>query len=231
MSGLYSINGFPDRPVRVAITIVDIATAWTGVTGILSALVHRNLTGTGQRVDVNLYDTALSLQILPLSEYLTAGRTPERFGNHSQLGAPAGLFQTADGEIVLSAYFQEQWAALAEVIEMPNLLSDARFVDNESRLRNQEALYELIVPKLRTKDSAAWHADFTRRGIIAGLIASYADVEADNQVDPDGILVETFPGGRKVRSVGLPIKFSDSVAPPTSPAPSLRQQSHDAGNA
>ena len=104
-----AISGHEEQPIRLAVTVIDISSAHVATQGILAALFHRERTGEGQHIDVALYDAALSLQVTPFSAYLRTGKQPPRTGNATLLGAPADLFATRDGFIVVNAYFPEQW--------------------------------------------------------------------------------------------------------------------------
>jgi crotonobetainyl-CoA:carnitine CoA-transferase CaiB-like acyl-CoA transferase len=222
-SGFMAISGFEDKPVRVAVTVVDIATAQTAAQGVLAALFHRARSGRGQHIRVSLYDAALALQMTPLSAYLHTGTQPPRTGNATLLGAPADLFPTADGHIVVNAYFPAQWSSLCDVLGRPELAGDARFKDNELRLQHRDELFDVLSRCFETRTTAEWLTILERVDIVASPICTYADVEAAEQTRINQMIVERIdPHAGRMRGLGLPLKMS--LTPPSPahrPAPKL----------
>jgi len=222
-SGFMAISGFADTPARVAVTVIDIATAQTAAQGILAALFHRARSGRGQQVRVSLYDTALALQMTPLSAYLRTGKQPPRTGNATLLGAPADLFPTADGHIVVNAYFPAQWTALCGVLGRPELAADPRFAHNASRLEHLDELFDVLSARFETRTTADWLAVLEHVDIVASPICTYADVEAAEQTRINQMIVERDdPHAGRMRGIGSPLKMS--LTPPSPvhrPAPKL----------
>jgi formyl-CoA transferase len=223
ITGYGETGPFADKPVRVAVTVIDIATAQTAAQGILAALFHRARSGRGQQVRVSLYDTALALQMTPLSAYLRTGTQPPRTGNATLLGAPADLFPTADGHIVVNAYFPAQWSSLCEVLGRPELAADPRFADNAARLRHLDELFDALSTSFETRTTADWLTILERADIVASPICTYADVEAAEQTRINQMIVERVdPHAGRMRGLGSPLKMS--LTPPSPvhrPAPKL----------
>lgn len=227
MSGLLSINGFEHQPVRVAVTVIDIASAWLGALGVVSALLHRAHTGQGQHVAVSLFDTALNLQLLPWADYLHSGIPPRRTGNRAGLGAPAALFQTADGYIVISAYFSHQWLRFCRIIGKPEIASDPRFATNELRLAHEEELYDLLDPIIRSRTTQEWLDLLEREDITCARMTTYEEIVQDEQMYINQSIMDIPDRMGRFRTVGFPIRFSVSPMRVTRPAPLLNEHADE----
>jgi crotonobetainyl-CoA:carnitine CoA-transferase CaiB-like acyl-CoA transferase len=206
MSGLMSVNGPKESPVRVGLTLVDIAAGHLCAQGVLAALVQRERSARGEHIEVSLYDVAMSLQMLLWADYLETGQEPVRTGNSTQLGSPVGLFETADGAIVVSAYFPTQWPRFCALLGAPGLVGDERFATNALRLANRDELHEIIEPLLRRGTTAEWLERLEQADITCGRVATYPEVEHDPQTRSNGIIVEV-PGARSapIRMIGAPL--------------------------
>lgn len=207
ISGMISLNGFPDQPVRVAATVVDIQTAWVAALGAVSAILQRVNSGCGQLIDVNLYDASLSLQSLNLTEYLHTGEVPVRTGNDAQLGAPAGVFETSDGRIVLSAWFPMQWTRLCELLALPGLSDDARFATNDERIANRSLLNESLESALRSGTTQHWLDLFGEAGITCGPLYDYEQVCASEQTEVSEMLINVASDEHATRTLRSPLKL------------------------
>ncbi|MEA2376450.1 MAG: hypothetical protein QOD13_357 [Thermoleophilaceae bacterium] len=229
MTGLMDVNGFPDRPVRVATTIVDIAAGYVGAQSVLGALYHRERSGgEGRHVSVALYDVALNLQMLLWADYLETGIAPTRTGNSVSLGEPVGLFEASDGGLVVSAYFPLQWPKFCQAIQMPELVADERFATNQLRLENRDALRGLIEPVFLTRTTAEWLEILEREDITCGPLADYGQVERSEQTRVNEIIL-SVTGARTapIRMIGPPARF-DSVRPQVElPPPALGEHTVD----
>ncbi|WP_432975322.1 CaiB/BaiF CoA transferase family protein [Dactylosporangium sp. CA-233914] len=206
MSGLLMINGYPDAPVRVATTVIDNQAAWIAACATVSALVQRARTGLGEQIDVNLYDAALSIQASNVTDYLASGVLPKRTGNDAQLGAPAGVYETATTSIVVSAYFPDHWRSLCHLLGIPDIEHDPRFKDNDARLRHQAELNTVLAPRFLAEPATLWLERFEAAGITCGPVADYAEVCASEQAAVSQILADIGTAATgPVRTVDLPI--------------------------
>lgn len=222
MSGLVSMNGSPGEPVRVGVTVVDISAAWLSTSGVLGALLQRAQSGQGQEVRVSLYDAALSLQLLTFADHF-GGVAQRRSGRYAQLGAPATIFDTADGAVVVSAYFTNQWPIFCRIIGLPQLIDAPDFRTNADRLAQQEQLYATLEPVFKQKSTAEWLELLEQGNITCGRVASYEEVESDPQTRVNDMVME-LPGveaGSTFRSLGFPLKFSQSPMSVRRPPPRL----------
>jgi crotonobetainyl-CoA:carnitine CoA-transferase CaiB-like acyl-CoA transferase len=166
MSGLMSINGTPESgPTRVGVPIVDYVTGYNALTGILLALAARQQTGRGQKVEVTLFDTALSLLVPHAANWLCSGRTPGRLGSAHPNIAPYDKFAAGDGELFLGIVNDGQFRRFCRQVKREDLLQDPRFGTNAARLENAAALRSEIERTLASfKVEDLCHAKRRARG-------------------------------------------------------------------
>ncbi|HXA29666.1 MAG TPA: CoA transferase [Candidatus Angelobacter sp.] len=218
-SGIMAVTGQPDGPpTKVGFTVVDVAAGHVLAQGILAALINRGRTGEGDHVRVSLLDVALHLQAAPMTEYLATGSLPPRCGNAAPMTAPADLFTTADGHLVISAYLDDHWRTLCATIGRAELPDDPRFATKVDRVRNRDALVQELEATLRTDTSRGWMARLQGAGLAVGMVKSYADIEADAQVRAMETLISVGEAA-PIRTVRAPAQFASwhaeyRVAPP-----------------
>ena len=144
-SGLVAQSGQgADAPIKPGFSLCD---TWAGLQllrGLSMALLHRQRTGEGLRVDIAMLDCAFYMCEAPVLEHSISGEFSKRTGNHIAWYAPYGEFTTADGNLVLAVTRQEEFEALCRVLGKPELAKDPRFADNNARVQNHEALIEEI---------------------------------------------------------------------------------------
>jgi crotonobetainyl-CoA:carnitine CoA-transferase CaiB-like acyl-CoA transferase len=192
-SGLMSLTGDPSGPAyRSGVSVFDIMTGMQATIGVLAALNHRNLTGEGQHVEVNLLSTALSAMANHSSTYVAGGEIPFRMGNSHPSLFPYEPLPASDGEIVVVAANNVQFSRLATALGRDDLIDDPRFGQSELRNKNREQLRPLLVDALSTKTIAEWHAILTDAGVACGPI---------NTIDGGVALAESL-GLRPIVQVG-----------------------------
>lgn len=171
LGGLMSITGRPDgEPQKVGVAMVDVLTGlFTGV-GILAALRHRDATGAGQRVEVDLLSSLLAALVNQGSAYTSGGVIPARMGNEHPSIAPYELLTCAEGELVLAVGNDRQFAALCDALGAPELATDPRFVTNADRVAHRRHLREELLHRLAGRSAAEWAATLTAVRVPAGVV-------------------------------------------------------------
>ncbi|HEX4219103.1 MAG TPA: CaiB/BaiF CoA-transferase family protein [Acidimicrobiales bacterium] len=154
--GLMSLTGTSEDHARTGISIADIAAGMYAYSGILTALLQRSTSGTVSSVHVSLFEALGEWMSQPANYAHYGGVDPGRFGAEHATIAPYGPYRTADGMVVLAVQNEREWRALCSlVLREPTLASDDRFVHNWSRVRNREALNQVIEGALGHLETAA----------------------------------------------------------------------------
>jgi crotonobetainyl-CoA:carnitine CoA-transferase CaiB-like acyl-CoA transferase len=219
--GLMSLLGEDGRPpVRVGVSIIDIATGMWSVIGILAALQERQHTGRGGVVDTSLYETTLAWMSLPISAYLANGEIPTRHGSGLEQIVPYQAFEAADGFMMVAAGNDNLFRRLCAALERPGLAEDPRFRTNRDRVVNRRALIPILADVFASAPVASWVSRLDTAGIPNSPIQTLDQVVADPQTAALGI-IQQWGGSPALSLVGLPLSF-DGVRPPfAKPAPGL----------
>jgi crotonobetainyl-CoA:carnitine CoA-transferase CaiB-like acyl-CoA transferase len=175
VGGLMSITGPPDgEPQKVGVALVDILSGLFATVGILAALRHRDATGEGQRVEIDLLSSLLAALVNQASAYTSGGVVPTRMGNAHPSIAPYELFEAGEGELVVAVGTDRQFATLCETIGAPELARDARFATNPDRAEHRAELREALERRLATRPAAEWAAALTEVRVPAGEVNDVA---------------------------------------------------------
>jgi crotonobetainyl-CoA:carnitine CoA-transferase CaiB-like acyl-CoA transferase len=205
--GLMSLLGEDGRPpVRVGVSIIDIATGMWSVIGILAALQERQRTGHGGVVDTSLYETTLAWMTLPISAYLANGEIPTRHGSGIEQIVPYQAFETVDGFMMVAAGNDNLFRRLCTTIERPGLAEEARFRTNAERVVNRGELVPILTDIFRTAPMAIWAERLDQAGIPNSPIQTLDKVVSDAQTQALGI-IQQWAGSPVLSLVGLPMSF------------------------
>lgn len=224
ISGLMSLTGDPDGPpYRAGISVFDVMAGLHANIGILAALRHREVSGTGQHVEVNLLSSALSGLVNHSSGYVAGGTVPFRMGNAHPSLFPYEPLPTADGELIVITGNDRQFRKLCQVLDLPDLPDDPRFGRNQDRTANREELRPLLVERLTKRTKDEWFRDLLAAGVpcapintIDGGVALAEELGLDPVVTVGGV-----PGVRN------PITFSDTPADYELPPPALDEHGEE----
>jgi crotonobetainyl-CoA:carnitine CoA-transferase CaiB-like acyl-CoA transferase len=208
-SGLMSVTGSPESgPLRVGVAIGDQTTGMWAAIGVLSAIAQREKTGVGHRIDTSLMASLVSLLSVQGQRYLSLGETPGLAGNNHPVVSPCGVFATKDGPLNIAANTPNMWITLCNILDLKELVSDVRFIDNASRAVNRDELKNLIEQKLSMFDRQHWTHLFNKSGVPAGPINNLAEVFSDSQVLHCKLVEEiSHPVLGPLKLVGSPIQF------------------------
>lgn len=223
--GLMSVTGDPDSaPVKAGVPVIDFGAAAHAVVGILAAHVARSRTGRGQWVDISLLDVPVSWLCLLAGKYWASGEVQQPLGSAHPLSAPYQAFRAADGYLTIAAGNERLWLSTCEVLGLEALAADPRFRTNADRARNQAELAPLVEAVLKTRPVREWVDRLTRMGVPSGPISSVDQVLEDPQVLHREMVVDLdHPRLGSVKSIGCPIKLSETPARLDRPAPDLGQ--------
>lgn len=174
-SGMMSLTGELDGdPLRIGYPAVDVVCSHIGAEAVLGALLGRHRTGQGTSISISMFEVAVHLQNIPLSTYFAQGSQPPRSGNGQPYNAPAAeMIDTADGQIVLSAYTEPHWRRLCEAIGRPDLITDNRFTTNALRVAHRAEMLVELRAALSHLDSASAVALLSEHSIVSGVVRDY----------------------------------------------------------
>jgi crotonobetainyl-CoA:carnitine CoA-transferase CaiB-like acyl-CoA transferase len=209
VSGLMSVTGPAAGPAsKVGVAVVDVIAGMNAATGILAALRQRDETGVGQRVEVNLLNSALAGLANQSGSFLATGVSPTRHGNAHPSIEPFGTFEAADGPLMICAGNDHQFRRLVEVIGERSLADEGRFATNPERVENRVELRGLIETRLGRRTVGEWEAVFAEAGVPAGPVKDIGGgFELADRLGLDP--VDEFEG---VRTPSSPIGLSGSPA-------------------
>ena len=218
MSGFMALTGEPDgAPMKHGMSISDLFCGLYATIAIQSALAMRTRTGTGQHIDMSLFDCSVALLAHQAQSFYATGENPPRMGNsHAQVSA-YGVFPTKDGPVVLAPANDGLFRKVLTVLERPDLLEDSRFATNEGRIAHRAVIDGIIAGETVSWAREALLAACADAGIPAGPIHQVEEALADPQTLARGLQVEV--GG--MRSLRSPIVFSDAELALDLPPPLL----------
>ncbi|HXC14632.1 MAG TPA: CoA transferase [Stellaceae bacterium] len=215
--GLMSLMGEDGRaPVRVGVSIVDLATGMWAVIGILAALAERHRTGRGGVVDASLYESALAWMTIPIAAYLVDRKIPTRQGSGVEMIVPYQAFAASDGYLMVAAGNDNLFRRLCAVVARPDLAEDPRFHTNKDRVLNRAALIAILDDIFAAQPIAEWEARLDTAGIPNGPMQTVDQVVGDAQTAALGIIQQSPVKdwvSNPLSLVGLPLSF-DGVRPP-----------------
>jgi crotonobetainyl-CoA:carnitine CoA-transferase CaiB-like acyl-CoA transferase len=170
------------------------------------ALFHRQRTGEGQKVEVDLFSTAIALQCQEVSAFLNMGQRWERSSagiGAAWLSAPFGIYRTSDGHLAIA---MASLAVLGELLALPEL---AGYDDPERAYADRDEIKELIQARLLDDTTEAWRELLATKDVWCAPVQGFEELERDPQVEHNGLL-QTVPGpdGGDLRVVGVPMRFS-----------------------
>jgi crotonobetainyl-CoA:carnitine CoA-transferase CaiB-like acyl-CoA transferase len=156
-SGLFSVNGYPDRPgTRMGASVLDLGSAVWAALGCVTALYNRERTGQGCVVDASLFETALGLLSVHFARYQASGELPQRHPSGSAGVVIFQSFDTAEGQIIVAAANDRLFVKLAGALGHPEWAEDVRFKTNRDRVANREVLVDMVADIIRTRTTADW---------------------------------------------------------------------------
>ena len=228
LSGLQSMTGEPGRaPLRPGVNLVDLTAGTNAALGILLAVIDRQRTGRGQKVDVSLMDGAFAILGQLAAIYLNTGTVPQRRSPedlHGQI-VPYGTFLALDDRYLnVCVPNNKFWAAFCEALDEPALGADPDFATNAQRVVRREELIARLSARFRTGTRDQWLERLLARGIPAGPVHTIDEVVKDGYVDEAGMLTRmNHPTCGPIVVPGIPIRLSATPGAIRLPPPTLGQ--------
>ena len=183
LSGVMAINGDERlNPLRAGFPVCDTVGGLNAAFAIMGALYHRERSGEGQFIDVAMLDSIMPLMGWVAANLLIGGVQPQLLGNDNFTAAPSGTFVTKDGYINIAANQQQQWETLCALIGAPELTTDPRFQERDTRKNNRALLTPLVEEKLKEHGTRHWVDVFNAKGVPSGDILSLEDALEQPQV-------------------------------------------------
>jgi crotonobetainyl-CoA:carnitine CoA-transferase CaiB-like acyl-CoA transferase len=236
-AGLMSITGATDaeggRPTKVGVAIADVATGMHAAIGILAALAGREREGSpahgiGQRVDVSIFESTLSVLVNQAQNAFVDGVAPGRLGNAHPNIVPYETFETADGEIAIAVGSERQWPRFCRALGMPALADDPRFATNGDRVENRVELIATLRDRFVEQTSAEWLAALDAADVPAGPINDLPTAFASPQAVARRMAVDVeHPALGTTTQVGLPFELSATPASIRTAPPLLGEHSDE----
>ncbi len=230
-AGFLHITGEPDGPpLRPGTAVADYLSALMGAFSIMLALYHRDARGgTGQQVDLALYEAVFRFSDVLITAYDKLGVVRERRGNLHFAAAPGNHFPTQDGRyLVLTVSNDGVFRRLCEAMQRLDLLDDPRFASHAERWKYVDAINEIVGQWIRQSPVADVCALLDRSGLAYSMVYTAADIAADPHYAARGTIA-TVPH-RVLGDLKMPApqpRMSATPAGPLRPAPDLGQDTDD----
>lgn len=230
LGGIMSLTGNPhDEPQKIGVALADIGAGMLCAYAITTALYHRELTGTGQYIDISMLDLQISWLTYQAATYFATDTPPPRVGTAHPNLVPYQTFICGDGKYINVAVGNERfWKRFCIAISREDLVALPEYTLNSDRVKNREKLVDLLQIEFKSRPIRHWINKLEAEGVPCGPIHNLSDVFSDPQVRAREMLVETsHPTVGTFRQTGIPIKFSVTPGSIDRPPPLLGQHSKD----
>ena len=206
-SGLISLTGTPEEPVRMSLPIVDIGAGTNAAVATLAALFNRNATGRGESVSVSLFDSMIDWLGYYPHFWWHRGESPQRWGLKHPLFVPYGPRMAGDGRYFnLAVLSDEHWKLLCqEVIGRPDLFADERYITMEGRQKYRNELEVELDREFESRGASDWVEILESVEIPCGLVRDFSEVMDHPQLLHGGMVSEVDSPVGEIPVIGSPI--------------------------
>ncbi|OBT51108.1 hypothetical protein VE04_08668 [Pseudogymnoascus sp. 24MN13] len=230
-AGLLHITGEPNgNPTKPGVGLTDMCTGLYLHGAILAALLGRQTSGVGQKIDASLFETQVSLLANVAMTWLNLGQEAKRWGTAHPSIVPYEAFKTRDRFLVIGAVNNRQFSKLGGLVGNAELVNDVRFVDNNARVRNRKDLKVILDDLFAKKSTDEWLAIFEGSGMPYGPINNMEQVFSHPQTQARD-MIETVDYDAaisgKLKLLGIPVKFSEQKPTIRSVPPSLGEHTDE----
>lgn len=214
VGGLMSVTGSADSgPMKSGVALVDIVTGLHATIGVLAALRHRDRTGEGQRVEVNLLSSVLSAMSNQASTHAVTGAVPQPMGNLHPSIAPYEVLATADRPVAIAAANDKLFRLLAQAVGRPELADDPRFGSNADRVAHRAVLAAELEDALAGHGADHWFDVLSAQGVPCGPINDLGQAfDLARRLDLDPVREVPSAAGGSVATIANPISLSRTPA-------------------
>ncbi|MFC1532156.1 CaiB/BaiF CoA transferase family protein [Thermodesulfobacteriota bacterium] len=214
---------------KTGLGVIDTFTGYVAFSSILSALLQRQQTDKGQRIDVAMLDSAFVLQ----TPQMVSNILRDEAGNEQKIRANVGHFHAKDGRVFICTLLQKWFESLCEVLEAPELLSDPRFTDIQKREENSDAYVAEVESRLAKRPAAEWEKELVRRKVPTSVVGTMKEIANHPHVKNRGILSKVKADGHEdpITLVGAAFKFNEGGPSFQGPVPSLGEHTKEVLNA
>jgi crotonobetainyl-CoA:carnitine CoA-transferase CaiB-like acyl-CoA transferase len=228
-SGIMDLTGFSDGPpVKVGNSIADLVAGLSAAQGVTLALLARERTGRGQKVEIGMLDVMASLLTYQAGLYWNAGGRPTRRGNAHPSIVPYEVFQAKDAYLTLGVANNSLWERCCKVVGREDLARDPRFDSEAKRVANRDALIPLLNSILGARPADEWLTRLDEAGVPAGRIKSVAEVCESAHLKARGMAVSLrHPKAGPITVMGVPIRLWATPGTASVPPPLLGQHTDE----
>ncbi|MFF1920209.1 CaiB/BaiF CoA transferase family protein [Streptomyces sp. NPDC058221] len=231
LSGMMSVTGTAETaPLRVGFPVCDTTGGLSAALAVSAALLHRERTGQGSRLDVSMLETSLSAMGWAVSNYMVSGVPPEPMGDQNVTAAPSGTFRTADAPLNIAANQQRQFETLCRLVGTPELVTDPRFIEREGRKAHREELNSALNHALSRRPAAEWEQLLTAAGVPAARVLTVPQALSQPQLRYRGFIAELRrpdASGTALPVLGSGVLFDGEAFLPRTPPPLLGEHNHE----
>ncbi len=229
-SGIMSVTGEGEGrpPVKCGPPLTDITAGILAAMGVLAAYIERLKTGRGQRVDTSLFEAGITQSYWQTAVALATGDSPGPLGSAHPMSAPYQAFETSDGWITVGGSNQTNWLRLVEVVDLSELAEDPRFRRNSDRMEHVDELSTILGERFKARTTAEWLTLLEGAGVPAGPVASVGEMlELPQTLAREMVLEVEHSLLGSVRTVGFPVKFSETPGSVRRGAPVLGEHTRE----
>ncbi|MFD1712751.1 CoA transferase [Ottowia sp. GY511] len=228
-AGVMSVTGEPDgAPVKCGVPLSDFASGLYAAYSVASMLVHVRSGGHGAHIDIPMFGCTLGIAALQTSEYFGNGRSPVKLGSAHPRNAPYQAFHAQDGYFAIAAGNHKLWLSVLDVVGMPELAEDERFINTTDRARNQADLKEILEVVFTRQPVDHWIQAFNDAGVPHARINDYAAALADPQTAHMGwVQTLDLPNGEKTETFASPVRLNGTGFSIRRPPPALGQHTDE----
>ena len=226
-AGVVGLTGTPESAAKVGISIADIAAGLYGYASILTALLNRERTGGGERIDISMFECLTEWMMPPINVYMGTGKAPLRTGLRHNMIVPYGAYRCSDGGVMFSIQNKREWKQFCElVLQQPRLANDPRFKTNALRLENRIELEKIIEGKLGQFSTSVIIEQLEKAGIANATVNEVPGVIEHPQLSARGRWTEVESPVGPVRTLIPPHNLA-GISPQMNKIPALGEHTKE----